>query len=237
MRSCLFISLLGAIVVAFVIAVGLPALAAGIITGGLGAAGLAADDTTVTVSSDPPTDLLGLHADRVRVSATDATFRGMAIGLLELTLGDVQVLERTAESVQGRLTDVEVSVPGGGPIAIPTIGIEGGGDTVTMSSVIPRAAVKRLIADATEARTGSRPTSVVLTVPDGVAVKVAGVTASGRLVVRDGDLVLVGDGTSAGTDSVILRGGEDLPVELTSVWITGSGGLRMTGDLSVGILG
>ena len=31
------------------------------------AAGLQADDTTVTVSSDPPTDLLGLHADRVRV--------------------------------------------------------------------------------------------------------------------------------------------------------------------------
>ena len=65
----------------FVVVVGLPVVAAGLVTAGLSAAGLVADDTTVTVSSDPPTDLLGLRADTVRVTATDATFRGLEIGV------------------------------------------------------------------------------------------------------------------------------------------------------------
>ena len=56
------------------------------VTAAVTAAGLQADDTTVTVSSDPPTDLIGLHADRVRVRATDATFRDLAIGELDLVL-------------------------------------------------------------------------------------------------------------------------------------------------------
>ena len=106
MRGCLFTLLLGAIVIGFVIVVGLPAAAAGILTAGLSTAGLVADDTTVTVTSDPPTDFLGLRADSVRVTATDATFRGMEIGALDLALGDVQILERTAGSVDGQLTDV-----------------------------------------------------------------------------------------------------------------------------------
>ena len=71
-------SLAAAVAIAVVVTVGLPAVAAGVLTAGVTAAGLQADDTTVTVESDPPTDLLGLHADRVRVRATDATFRGLA---------------------------------------------------------------------------------------------------------------------------------------------------------------
>ena len=34
-----------------------------------------------------------------------------------------------------------------------------------------------------------------------------------------------------------MRGGEDLPIELTSVRVTRDGDLRLTGDLAVGILG
>jgi hypothetical protein len=36
---------------------------------------------------------------------------------------------------------------------------------------------------------------------------------------------------------VLVRGRHDLPIELTSVKVTGSGGLRLTGDLAIGILG
>ena len=67
MRGCLFTLLLGAVAIAFLVTVGLPVVAAGVITGGLAAAGLASDDTMVRVASDPPTDLLGLHADTVTV--------------------------------------------------------------------------------------------------------------------------------------------------------------------------
>ncbi len=236
MRGCLFIALLGAVVAAFVIAVFLPVIAAGVITAGLGAGGLAADDTTVTVTSDPPTDLLGLHADMVRIRATDATFRGMAIGSLELDLGDVQVLERTAGTIAGRLNDVEIPAPGGGRIVIPTITLEGGGDSIATTTVIPRAALRRLVADTVESATGTRPSSVVLSAPDRVEVKVAGIAAPGRLAVRGGDLVLLGEGAIAGTDATLLRGGQDLPIEIGSARVTGSGGLRLTGTLAAGIL-
>ena len=80
MRGCLFTLLLGAIVIGLFVVVVLPAIAAGALTAGVEAAGLQSDDTIVTVSSDPPTDLLGLHADQVRIRATDATFRGLEIG-------------------------------------------------------------------------------------------------------------------------------------------------------------
>ena len=126
MRGCLFTLLLGAIVVGFVIVVGLPAAAAGILTAGLSTAGLVADDTTVTVTSDPPTDLLGLRADRVRVTATDATFRGMEIGALDLALGDVRLLERTAGSVDGELTDVALTGAGGQRVTLERITLLGG---------------------------------------------------------------------------------------------------------------
>ena len=72
------------------------------VTTAVTAAGLQADDTTVTVSSDPPTDLIGLHADRVRVRATDATFRDLAIGELDLVLRDVSILDRIGRRRRGR---------------------------------------------------------------------------------------------------------------------------------------
>ena len=101
MRGCLFTLAFGAAVIALIVVVGLPQVAAGMVTGAVTAAGLQADDTTVTVSSDPPTDLIGLHADRVRVRATDATFRDLAIGELDLVLRDVSILDRSAGGDRG----------------------------------------------------------------------------------------------------------------------------------------
>ena len=197
-----------------------------------------ADDTTVTVSSDPPTDLLGLHADHVRVRASDATFRGMAIGLLELSLGDVQVLERTAGTVDGRLSHVTLPIAGGRRITIGTITIAGGGDSITATTVIPNAQAEALIADAVEARTGTRPSKVVLAAPDSATVEASGLALAGTFAVSPaGDLLLQGVGPAAGTEVVLLRGGEDLPIELTSVRVTSSGDLRLSGDLVIGILG
>lgn len=239
MRGCLFTLLLGAIVIGFVIVVGLPAAAAGILTAGLSTAGLVADDTTVLVTSDPPTDFLGLRADRVRVTATDATFRGMEIGALDLALGDVQILDRTAGSVDGQLTAVTVTGPGGQRITIDQITLLGGPDGITTTTVIPNGEVKALIADAIEARTGSRPTSVSLRAPDRVSFTIGDAKVAGRFAVTpDGDLVVRSDeGLAGGREVMLVRGGDDLSIELTSVKVTASGGLRLTGDLAVGILG
>lgn len=239
MRGCLFTLLLGGIVMAIVIVFGLPALAAGLVTGGLGAAGLVADDTTVTVSSDPPTDLLGLHADRVRVRASNATFRGTHIGQLELDLSDVAVLDRTAAAVAGRLTDVSVETADG-PVSLARITIAGPGDAVIATAVMPGAQATSLIADAIESRTGTRPASVRLSAPDRLTVRMAGVSLSGRLVVTAaGDLVVRTDavGPIAALEVTLLADGAGLPVKLSRVRVTPAGDLRLDGLLSIGILG
>lgn len=238
MRGCLFVVLLGAVVVALVLLVGLPAFAAGILTAGVSAAGLQADDTTVTVTSDPPTDLVGLHADRVRIRATDATFRGLEIGALDITLTDVAIADRTAGEVDGRMEDVVVPNVGAGALVLDSIALSGGGDAVTTTTTIPAADAETLIADAVESQLGARPSSVALTAPDRLSVQL-GIAAEGRLgVTPQGDLVVrVLDGPVAGEEIVLLRGGEDLPIRLTSVTVTAGGALRLVGELSIGILG
>jgi hypothetical protein len=172
MRGCLFTLLLGAVVIGVVVVIGLPAIAAGVLTGALSAAGLVADDTKVTVSSDPPTDLLGLHADTVRVTASDASFRGLEIDSLDLVLGDVSVLERSAGAVDGELTGVTIRAAGGEPVTLDRITIGGSSESITTTTVIPNAEAEALIADAVEAQTGTRPTAVTLAAPDALTVRV-----------------------------------------------------------------
>ncbi len=238
MRGCLFVLVLGALVVALGVGIGLPAVADGVLTAGVSAAGLRASDTTVTVTSDPPTDLLGLHADRVRIRATQATFRGLSIAALDVTLLDVALAGRTVGAIDGRLDGVAITNIGARPMPLGTVTLSGGGDTVVATASIPGSAVRTLLADDLELEVGIRPTAVTLAPPDGVAVRV-GTTANGRLAVTSsGDLVIrVLDGVAAGREIVLLRGGEDLPIRLTGVTVMPDGGLRLVGVLSVPLLG
>jgi hypothetical protein len=238
MRGCLFTLLLGAAAIALLVTIGLPQVYAGVVTGALTAAGLQSDDTTVQIRSDPPTDLLGFHADTVTVSATDATFRDMHIGSLDLELHDVAVLDRTAGAVEGTLSDVAVTLFDGTDVTLDEITIEGDADQVTASTVIQGGEVERMIADVAEARLGTRPTSVTLSRPDRITIDV-GVDVEGTLDVNAaGDLILVlPGGVIPGDEVVLLEGGTDLPIRLTDVQVTKAGDLRLTGDLSIGILG
>lgn len=238
MRGCLFTLLLGAVVIALIVVVGLPQIAAGMVTTAVTAAGLHADDTTVTVSSDPPTDLVGLHADRVRIRATDALFRGLAIGSLDLELGDVALLDRTIRDVDGTLKDVRVENLGGREVTLDEMTVGGESGDITASTVIPGAQAERLIADAIEERTGVRPTSVTLRSPDRLEADV-GVTVGGTLdVTVDGDVVLAVDDNPLGVESLTLvEGGGDLPIRITDVRVTRDGDLRLDGDLSIVLLG
>ena len=240
MRGCLFTLILAIGVIAVLVVVGLPAVYAGVLTAGVGAAGLQADDTTVKVSSNPPTDLLGLRADTVHLTATDATFRGMEIGELDLVLGDVAILERTAGSVDGELRDVTVDGIGGEPLTLARIAIVGAGDDITATTVVPKDTAEALVIDAIEDQTGVRPRDVRLARPDELVIEAApGIELRGRLeVAAGGDLVLrVDDGPLAGTPVVLVEGGQGLPIELSSVRVTDDGDLRLSGDLAISLLG
>jgi hypothetical protein len=238
MRGCLFTLLIGAVAIALLVTIGLPAVAAGLLTGAVTAAGLQADDTTVTVSSDPPTDLLALHADRVRVRATHATFRGYPIGALDVTLTDVDLPARTAAGVTGRLSDVTLPNVDAREVTLASITLAGGGDAISATTTVPSADVTSLVADRIEHELGVRPSSVALTAPDRLQVVEAGLTIHGRFVVTaTGDLVLrVLDGPAADQELVLLVGGEDLPIHLSMVRVVDAG-LRLGGDLTVGLLG
>ena len=238
MRGCLFTLLLGVIVLVFAVVVGLPAVASAVLTGAITAAGLQADDTTVGVAGDPPTDLLGLRADRVRIRATDATFHGLEIGELDVTLGDVAIIDRTVGAVDGTLVDVTVRDVGGRSLTLPEVALGGGGETVTVSTTIDGAEAETLLADAVEAELGVRPSAVTLSAPDKVAARI-GVVVHARLgVSAAGDLVAeVLDGPEAGRTLTLLRGGDDVPIRVTGVRVTAAGDLRLAGDLQIGLLG
>ena len=238
MRGCLFTLLLAAVVLGLAVVIGLPAAASAVLTGAITAAGLQAGDTTVTVTSDPPTDLLGLHADRVRIRATDATFQDLEIGELDVTLGDVAIIDRTVGTVEGTLAGVTVADVGGRPLALAEVTLGGGGESITASTTVDGAAAEALLADAIEAESGVRPGAVTLSAPDRVAARM-GVVVHARLRVNAaGDLVAkVLDGPEAGRTLTLLRGGDDLPIHLTGARVTTAGDLRLTGDLEIGLLG
>ena len=238
MRGCLFTLLLGAAVIGVFVFLGLPAIAAGALTAGVQAAGLQADDTTVTVASDPPTDLLGLHADRVRIQATDATFRGLEIGSVDLTLRDLKFIDRTASAVSGTLEDVVASDVGGRDLTLASIELSGGGDTITATTTIPASEVEDIIADRIEDALGARPTNVKLAAPDKLTVELV-VAVKGRFDVSDaGDLqVKITNGPAAGQIVTLLDADSGLPMRLTDATVTPQGDLELTGDLTVGLLG
>ncbi len=239
MRGCLFTLMLAAIVLVLVLTIGLPAVAEGLLSGAVTAAGLHSDDTTVTVRSDPPTDLLGMRADHVRVLADRATYRGMAIDHLDLALADVSVLDRTVGGVGGTLTGVTVPLEDGTTIRLDAIGISGEPDHLVATAELPRAQVESLISDAIERQAGITPKAVVLTAPDRLTVRTGlGVDVDGRFVVTPaGDLVVRAEGFLAGTDVVLLHGGQDVPLTLTSARVTPQGGLRLSGGLALSLLG
>lgn len=239
MRGCLFTLLLGVVALALLVTLGLPPIAAGVLTGAVTASGLQADDTTVIVTSDPPTDLLTFHADEVRITASDATFRGVRIGSLDITLRGVNLPARTADEVDGRLRQVSLGNGSQPSITLSSVRLSGGGDAVTVSSTVPAADARSLVADAVRSAVGARPTSVALTAPDGVRVGVSGLTIHGRLsVTPSGDLVVdVLDGPSAGDRLTVIAASSQQLIRLSGATVTGSGGLRLTGTLSVGLLG
>lgn len=239
MRGCLFILVAAAVAVALIVVVGLPAVAAGMVTAGVSAAGLQSDDTMVTVTSDPPTDLVGLHADRVRIRASDATFRGLTIGRLDVTLRDVGLVDRTAGSVEGELDAVVVPDVGAGNLVLDAIRISGGGDAVIATTTLSATQARTLISDGAAAQLGVRPSSVRLAAPDRLTVTVGGVSMDGRVEVgAQGDLVTrILSGPAKGQVVTLLRADSGLPIHLTSVTVTDAGALRLAGKLTFSLLG
>lgn len=239
MRGCLFTLLLAIVVGILLVVVALPAAAAGVLTGAVEAAGLQASAIGVTVTSDPPTDLLGLTADDVRIRATRAAFHGLAIGSLDIRLHRVALLGLTVQDVSGAMDQVSVPDVGGQPLTLPSVILEGSGGQVTATAVVPAAQADALVLERIAAALGVRPSSVALVAPDQVVVRALGVAVSGSLrVTTAGDVVAtITSGPQVGQALTLLAAGSGLPIRVTSATVTPTGDLRIDGTLNIGLLG
>ena len=221
MRGCLFILVTALAVLVGGVWIGGPPVASAIVTAGLGLTGFSADSTTITVEADPPTDLFGGRADRVRIVATDATLGGIRAGSMDLTLDDVGLVDRTAAFIAGDLENVVLG-SAAGPISVASIAIDGPGDgagaVVRMDAGVFEAAAARSL----EAALGQAPTSVRLVAPNRLALVVSGISTSADLGVADGgDLVATGPPFLGGA-IILVEAASMSPFQLDQLTLEGS---------------
>ncbi|HEY7523502.1 MAG TPA: hypothetical protein VH720_07575 [Candidatus Limnocylindrales bacterium] len=238
MRGCL-----GTLVLAVVFLgvggwfLGLPA-AGLLVETGLGAGGLHATDLDVTVETEPRWELIGGRADRVRIVATDADFRGATVDRVDIDLGDVSIGDRRAGRVAGTLEGVTVHEDGPADgLRIGRIRLEGG-DPIVAAAEIADDEAASLVARGVAERTGSEPQRVALEAPDRLAIGLGPTTLSGRLVVRaDGSLVLDVPGVAGQLlGDLVLVGPSSLPIQLRSVAVR-DGIVILEGVLPPGLVG
>lgn len=197
-----------------------PPLAAGAVDAALSAAGLHTDTRKVTVAADPPVELLTGHADRIRVTATGVAFRDVRAARLDVTFSDVTLLDRTARTVDGRLTDAVVDgvdAIDGGSIRFAEIDLDGrmtkADVTLHLLKDEAAAAIQRAIA----ARVGNAVAQVTLQRPNTVTFASGATNASGHLAVTPAGALVITD-TPLGTLTVLRASAT--PLELASVSVT-----------------
>ncbi len=224
MRGCLF-TLIGLVaVIAALLWLALPPLAGTLVQGALVAGGLEAASTVVTVTSDPPPELLTLTADEVEVHATNATIRGLTAADLDVTLHDVRLLDRTFSRLDGTLRGVRLADAAGTGPGIPVIVLSGTSDAVRATMTLSAADAEALGTFAVERSVGITPSSVRLTTPDRVRITLGGQTVDGRLAVRsDGSLVLVPPASLSKDPITVLAADPTLGLKVLSFRVVDGG--------------
>jgi hypothetical protein len=202
-----------------------PAVAAGLVSAGLGTAGFASSDKQVTVIADPPIELLTLRADKVHLQATNATFGGLRMASVDLILGGVSLTGRQADSVEGTLTGVQVPTALGATATISSVGLTGPSSDLRAVLTLAAADVRALASAAVQSQMGSTPTKVTLTAPDKVTVVAAGLNVRGRLVVdAHGGLVFLPVAPAGFSGPIdLLRPGPTEPLRFTSIVLSPTG--------------
>jgi hypothetical protein len=242
MRGCLFTLGLGAVVLAFLLLVALPAVAGSVVGAALTAAGLEAEDTHVEITGDGPFDLLGLHAGIVRIRATDAAFRDLRIASLDLTLRDVSLLSRKADSLTGRLDGVLVPGERGATaengVQVRRIVLSGAAADVEAVVLIDAGEVLVLVADGVQGAIGVRPRDVRLVEPDRLTIDLTLFTVTGSLAIDNrGALVLrANEGPFVALGGIVLfEPSTGVPLRLSSVRVVPEG-LELTGRMTARLL-
>ncbi|MEO8230134.1 MAG: hypothetical protein ABI628_10285 [Chloroflexota bacterium] len=231
MRGCL-------VTLVFLLAIGvaatwfvLPPLIGTATQGALAATGFVADSTTVTVSADPPPELLTLKADSIRIQATNLTYRGLSATSADLTLHDVAFAERTFETVAGTLKGVRYQPDSGPELVAPLVRLTGPVNRIQATVTMPAADAETLAIAAVESGTGITPRSVVLSGKDRIQVDVNGLVVAARLAIGDDGALTLEPPTGNPMGSIALvTPGPDAPFRVESFSVV-DGGLVIVATL------
>jgi hypothetical protein len=230
MRSCLFQLLVTVAVVFALLWFGLPFGASWIATNALNAAGFTGTSTKVEVAATvPPRILLG-HADTIRLTSTQVSVGDLHASSIDMTLSDVELVDRTIGSVSGKLTAVRVPAANGGVVTAETVVLEGAGTNATATMTVSSDEVTALANFQLKAL-GVTATSVKLAAPDKVTITVGGQARTGHLVTRNGALEVVFTGMTPSTVTLIGFG-DGNPFTFTSVAVHG-GSVTLVGTIDL----
>jgi hypothetical protein len=231
MRGCLWILVLAASLLGATVWFGGPPLAAAVVRTSLGGSGLVADRLDVTVSADPPLTLALGRASSVTIVASGVTWNDVRLDSLDLTLGSVDLVARTAATVAGHFGGVQLSGRGGARVTAD-VELSGPAGAARTTIGIDAASFDTLALGAFEAEFGVRPSSVQLAEPDVVNVALGGLTVSGRLAVAtDGSIVTEANGATVR----LVAADQSLPLRLSGLAVVGDG-LELTGAMDVSSL-
>jgi len=228
MRGCLFVLVLGVALLAGVAWYGSQPIATAAIGALLGSSGFHAASSTITATADPPPRLLLGHADRISVTGSDVDWRALHADHLVLTLDGVDLLSRTADSIQGSVQGASLDDSNGGTAAkASSIKFAGPADAATTTVVVTPDAVRDVIVATAAQQFGIQISDVRLIAPDRLQLVTSLATLEGRLTI-DGNGALALD-TRLGSIP-ILSIDPSLPLRLGSVAVI-DGALHLTGTL------
>lgn len=234
MRGCLFVVIVGALVLGVGAWLLAPGIAATIVAGSLRASGFSAETQTLAVAADPPVRLLTGKADRLTLDATGVTWGALTASRLVFELDDVDLINRTAVNVDGRFNGVAVDAgPGAAATtATATITFDGPADAAFTTIEVDRASVRALVTAAVSRSFSTQLTDIELIAPDRLRLVAPGASLEGTLTVSGSNQLSLS--TRLGTVPLVTID-PSLPLDLQSVSADPTV-LRIAGVLDVGRL-
>lgn len=221
MRSCLIQLLLTVGVIFALLWFGPPFGASWVLTNGLNTAGFSGTNTKVDVSANlPPRILLG-HADKITLNSSQVSVGDLHAASLDLTLSNVELVDRTIGAIHGTMTGVLLPAANGvAAFTAESVSVDGAGGAATATLKCTAAQIKTLIVSQLKTEQ-INPTSVTFAAPDKVTVSVGALSKTGHLVTSNGALEVVVPGLSPATTTLIAAGNGN-PIRFTSVAVTAS---------------
>lgn len=232
MRGFLSVLILAAAFLVGLVWFGGPPIAETVVKASLTGSGFKADDLEVAIRADPPLTLALGRADEVGIEARNVTWNDLKAQSLSLTLGEVDLLARTAVSATGFLDRVELLAEGG-ESTVGSVSFDGPAGAADATILVDAATVQRLAFAAFEREFGSFPERVTLVGPNIVRVATAAGSIDGSLEIAGGALAI-----QSGFGVVrLVEPNPSMPIDFTGVSVT-DGGLELTGTIDfLGLLG